>query len=1374
MINNLKPHELLSKDGTSQQDRDLEALRSDYVPVEGRSTEELIAEAQRLAEELRFFNESNESVSDWESFLIDDPAEYAAKTPTEKKIQREQWASQLVAYLQDPSRFHDDEKRMARLSRPHSVLFLTFLRLLDYVKVQMNGLTQRHLDFYFRERLGLTPKGAVPDVVNVLLELEEEVEQMEVKKGTILLAGEDEEGNELRYKTDEDTIISQSRIELLKNVFLDKQLLTIRDAHLNNAGTPDHGLKAMMEMALGRPNPGDSLPSFPNRAEDLLALDDQVKQGNTAAIDYVTEQLFLSEEDFKRIIQKNREEKEGLPTSWEEVYDILDQAFKNKTQKERQDELKALHKNEGFDPLLRYVYGSPGPGDSLPLYCGNPATFPAIFDDLRGTNSEISRKASDYILEELRLTELDFIHILQTSGDENATEKDLDEVYKILERADRQVRGISLPAPTVEKLSDIYAAPDAKTNTFSQYGDEDESKRFKTFGSKQPGVALPLQPANIGFAMSSPTLLLAEGKRQITALIDFGAESSQVYILKSLFTQDVSEPFQIHLSNEEQWFIPEQAMFEFGHHLGMAPGITYKGSLSDETMTKEEGADFNELDLGKYLVSEQGVIHEITMIKSQDEVEVKEIGHLNPAVTASITSILKFSPDQVYLNALKVVIHLSEEDPAIVAHRSDGTTQYIHSEHPSLVFSLNHALVDGPGVESYVSSYQHLMQMGLNKVQLSVEVQGIKNMTLQNDQAVIDARKPFEPFGFEPEVSSSFYLAHEEISKKRLHSLDLDLQWMKQPADFKEYYKNYWLIEADDTNLADSSFIIQGNDSFKGRLFFNDSNAELRVADIDLFTHEGKASIKAIPHLVQEQHPAYHYKSDPSANIGDEDVVEWDRYFKLELSPLDFQHSVFNTLFTTQALSSDPEIRKLKINPPYQPKLKSLKLGYTAYTDIIPVKTTTTSHDALYHVHPFGFEQLAAEENPGLLPQYTDQGALYLGISHLGVPQTLSLLFQLAEGSADPNIEKPDLKWSYLRNNEWVTLESLAILSDTTNGLVNTGIVRIHLPAEATTGDTLLPDSLHWLKVSAARNIAGVSDTIEIKAQVISATLSSEVVASSHFESPLPAETISETLEPIPGIATITQPFTSGKGKPAEQNKALYRRLSERLRHKNRALSMWDYERMVLDKFPQVYKVKCLPSGEELGTVDVILIPDVRGSLPFNPFAPKVAADTLLQIQAYLDAHSPIYAKVVVHNPFYLQVLARCVVKFYPGFDVGFYKAKLIDEIKQFLSPWAYDADSEIRIGGTLHASVLINFIAERPYIDYVAHIKLFQSEDGKKFTDVQALNDGKIIVVPSRPDMVMVSASSHVIDVVDENGYDEDSFEGINYMVVELDFEVR
>ena len=1371
MINSLKSHNLLFRDGTSQLDRKTDAIQPDYVPIEGRSMEQLIAEAQRLAKELHFFNTNNEVIlgETWESFLIDDPVAYKKEPEfgNQRKNLREQWASQLAAYVENPEHFVNDQEKVEKLSRPHLVLFMTFLKLLNYVKSQINGLTQKHLDFYFRERLGLTPKDAVPDVVNVLFELVENIDYLEVKKGTVLQAGEDKLGNELHYTTNEDTIISQAKIAQLKNIFVEKQFLTIKDVHFNNKDAEDLGLSSMMELALGHPKPGDPLPAFPDGVKNLVELINSVQKEEAKSLSYVSEQLFLSIDDFNVIVQKNQEEKEGLLVDWQEVYIILDDAYKNKIKDIRRQELKAIHKEKGFDPMLKKVYGNPEPGDNLPLYLGNQASFDVIAKDLNtlGQNTDL---ALEYIEEQLKLKKEDFNFIVKISKNQNALDEDWNKVYRLLEFADRQIRSVILTSPSIEKLSDIYATSDATAFTFSQYGEKEESKRFKTFGNRsETEVDQALQPAEIGFAISSPTLLLKEGKRTIEVLLDLGLKNTTIDSLKSIF--NTNNPFKVQLTTNGRWFTPEKVFFTLGNYLGLESEGTYVIEVEDSTITITDGKTFSNEDIGNYMVSDTNVIYEIKEIISDTIVRTIKVGNL----TGNLEKAQKYTTNQVYLNALKIEIELLEEDFPVVPYGHDLTFSFMQSEHPSMKVVLNHFLEDQIEKKNYKSYYQELVNLVLKKVHVRVAVESLKNIILQNDQYSIDIKKPFEPFGFQPEIGDSFYLANEEICLKKLDQLRLDLQWVKQPESFKEYYKNYWLIAADNPVLPVEKHTIKDDNDFKATLFFYDKSAEVPIEAIALFSNEGKININNLPLKIEETTPTYQYKSNHTAIVDEEEVLDWDRYFRLELNPLDFQHTVYNSLFTKQAFSEKPEIKSLEIAAPYQPKLKKIEIGYTAYTDIFPEQIEVKHTDMLFHIHPFGFDFLDISQNPSLLPKYDDEGTLFLGIATLKVPQILSILFQMAEGSANPDIEKPELQWSYLRNNEWIPLKKAAILTDTTNGLVNTGFVKISIPFDATTGDTLMPEGLHWLKVSAIKNITGVSDTIAIKSQVISATFSSTVIDPSHFEKPLLAHTITESLDPIPEIASIDQPFTSNKGKPAEQGNVMYERISERLRHKNRALTMWDYEHMVLNAFPQVYKVKCIPSRDELGKVVVIVIPDIKGSLPFNPFAPKVATDTLIQIRHFLNKNSPIYAEVAVINPSYLQVLTRCTVKFYEGHNPDFYKEKLVEEIKRFLSPWAYDQNSDINIGGNLHASVLINFIAERPYIDYVANLKLFQSEDGINFTDVRSNNDGKPIVIPSRPDMVLVSASNHSIDIVDENGYNEDSFEGINYMQIQLDFEV-
>ncbi|AXT52369.1 hypothetical protein D1818_16540 [Aquimarina sp. BL5] len=1398
MIHIQNSDNILLRDGTSQQDRNTDAIRPDYVAIEDRSIEELITEAQRIAKELQFFDIENRPTTTWESFLIDDPQTFNQNSPEGRRIQQKRWADLLAAYVENPERFYNDPEKKAKLSKPHVALFITFLKLLNHVKSKMNGLTARHLDFYFRERLGLTTKEAVPDVVNVVLALEENTEYLEVHKGTVLEAGEDAAGNQLQYITNEDTVISKAQITQLKNVFVEKEFLTIQNTHQERGKTKDAAFIDMIEMALGHPNPGDALPDFPgDQITDVFELNSAVKKGNAAAISYVTQELFLEKERFDLIFLKHQEEKEGILTDWEPIYEHLEQAYKKKIVHQRQQNLKELEDVEGFDVMMRKVYGNPSPGDALPLYNGEKALLDQVFEDIQ-TADETAEKALEYVTVELQLEKPDFIHIMQTQANSAASEADKDKVYRILEFAERQIRSVFIFPPSIGKLSDIYATADAKEFVFSKYDEEEESKRFKTFGNRQSGILdHSLKPSEIGFAISSPTLLLQDGKRTIEILLDLGQKGRSIKNLQSVF--DKNDPFKTYISTAEQWFTPDAVHYSLGNYVGASAETDLDIIVSDNTITITDTKNFNSTDIGKYIVDTAQTIYEITALLDTTVVEVKEIG----SIEGEVEKAQKYATDQVYINALKIEIRLQDTDLAITPFGLESSF-FIASEYPTLVCTLQPFLEEVNGEEIFKSNYEHLIDLSVEKAHIRVDVQGMQQSILQNDQSTIDVKKPFEPFGFQPDIGSSLYLTNTEIAQKRIKDLKLDMEWMQQPESMVDYYKNYWLIQADLTEvelaaltdeelsdliaqqLATHAAIIENDSDFRADIYFQDRNAEVLLSTMveneqgtivsegfPLFTNQGTIKVTNIPSRMQKTSPDYQYKERFGIDTEEEEVVSWERYFRIELTPVNFQHTAFNTLFTKQAVSEKKDIKSLKINPPYQPKLKKLGISYTACEDIT-ADASETGTNKLFHIHPFGYDRVIPGTQTDLIPVYTDEGSLYIGVDQLKTPQILAILFQMAEGSADPDVPKPELQWSYLRNNEWVIVTPSGILEDTTNGLVNTGIVKIKIPEDATTGGTLMPNDLHWIKISAFKNINGISDTIDIRSQVLSATLSGVGVDPTHFENPLPIDTITEALNPIPEVAKITQPFTSSKGKSAEKGNALYKRVSERLRHKNRALTMWDYEHLILNEFPEIYKTKCLPANDRTGGVDVIVVPDIKGKLPFDPFAPKVAADTLFQIEKYTQMHAPTYADIAVTNPLYLQVSTECIVKFYEGYDEGFYKNKLIEEIKRFMSPWAYGEDREIQIGGSLHASVIINFIAERPYIDYVANLKLFQSEDGKTFTDVRSLNNGKSIVVPSQPDMIMVAAQIHEVYVVNEGGFEEDSFEGINYMEINKDFIVR
>ena len=91
-------------------------------------------------------------------------------------------------------------------------------------------------------------------------------------------------------------------------------------------------------------------------------------------------------------------------------------------------------------------------------------------------------------------------------------------------------------------------------------------------------------------------------------------------------------------------------------------------------------------------------------------------------------------------------------------------------------------------------------------------------------------------------------------------------------------------------------------------------------------------------------------------------------------------------------------------------------------------------------------------------------------------------------------------------------------------------------------------------------------------------------------------------------------------------------------------------------------------------------------------------------------------------------------------------------------------------IGGSIYANSLINFIEQRPYVDFIAGLRLFTGED-ERFTLVPDGPDHHASV--TRPDAVLVSAAEHEFDVIASNDYRLQAFGGIGNMRIELDFSV-
>ncbi len=1445
------------RDGTSQTGRRLPALDPDYVAIDERSTADLLAFVQAFAEQIRFFMASSagddelRDAGSWSAFAKREAGGNHAAISI----------ADMVAYIADPTRFEGEQARW--LGRPHFALLLTFLELLGHARAQLNGLTARHLDYYYREVLRMLPLPALADRAAVVLQLASRVDHVRVPAGTALRAGRDSAGVERIYRTERDIDVNRAQVAALRSVYVHRRITQIPDVRRDASLTAQQTFDRMLALALGTPNPGDAVPAYSGQAIDRAFI-----VGLGPLLGFASQKLFLDQHELRammKLVRRRNEadhewaeinrllklanpakprdfaanfaaavgvldfEKDGLPQ-----VKNLDDLYEHRAEKDvrayidkelaeigyanfealmpikRRIDAEWAEINrylesvgrrqrgvlawslEPADPTafaanLQKALGSawpppwPAPSKTIEEYEARVRSLEAhlsmsaerlavvsAFVDELGANSEaheldwteIDRILIDAHREKVyaaRRAELDAVRAGRNDlvgfdavvaaaldqqddppawTDARATlERYLDrgqldlldhfrrqlvdpaaarpfswaDVLRVLELAQRYVEDLPEPVAETVEWRNLYAFADA-TKVLPDPG----SPRWKTFGWRPPAPRESQPPeSTLGWALRSPLLALSQGTRTLTLTLGLQPEGF------------------------------DRTTFLRG--LGLTPAtyseenlrVALAGALTIEVSSEEK---WIELPL----------------------VSAKLAGGKPNDDYWSIRGAQR--PPSADRPALQLGLRLDPTSPALAPLGKSGEVW------PTLRVLLRQVW-DKAALE-WTTRYAPFEPLGLAAAHLQVEVAGLVDLAIQHEDQQLDPRKPFEPFGSHPAVGSRLYLSHPELTRARLDMLRVDLTWMGLPASLASRYRNYpGISKAGD---------------LRARLSLVDRNLPLTlINEAPLFRQDAQAAtlpdqrieIANVDASLQASNPGWRYVRRDQLQAT-RDLRAADRYFQLELGPIDFGHGIYPSLAAEKARAltvglaqktvDANNVDNYRVDPPYTPKLKGISVGYRSSVELEP-SGPADANDRLLHVHPFGSSRITASE-PSLLPRYDDAGELYIGLADAAAPQHVSLLMQLAEGTASSDREPATLEWACLDGEGWQPLDRGNRLFDSTRGLINSGIVELALPSVAPS--TRLPAQLYWLRLTIPRDPALVCDTIDVHAQAVTVRFEDQGNAPDHYEQPLPVASIDRLREPDVRIAAITQPYTSFGGKPPEQPSQFRTRVSERLRHKQRALTPWDYERLVLQRFPEVYKAKCLVAGAmgEPGRVDVIVIPDIRQQLPSDAFAPKASANLLADIQAYLAERAPAAAKLRVRNATYVAIEVRLGVRFMVGQDEGLAKRQLNDDLNRFLSPWAYGESAELEIGGKIYANSIIDFVDRRDYVDYVADIKLFRhrAEGG---TEPVPRTAADYHVATEAPDQVLVGARQHHIDVIAEQGYSQASFTGINYMKIELDF---
>lgn len=335
------------------------------------------------------------------------------------------------------------------------------------------------------------------------------------------------------------------------------------------------------------------------------------------------------------------------------------------------------------------------------------------------------------------------------------------------------------------------------------------------------------------------------------------------------------------------------------------------------------------------------------------------------------------------------------------------------------------------------------------------------------------------------------------------------------------------------------------------------------------------------------------------------------------------------------------------------------------------------------------------------------EGGYHIGISDAIPDSVISCYFRVSPKGSNCTSE---VMIKALQDNRFD--KDVEIITDSTKGLTRSGVMSFRL--SPTNRDTMMPADRKWIGVTHCPVWIN-----QIDSQVIEVEPDPESPGKVPVGTALPAGTISKVEKKIKGLKSVSQEIDGDKGRADETDVQFYARISELLRHKNMACSAWDYERLILEKFPQVAGVNCRRARniDKPGTIWINVIPGMEARVNPDTLDDVFPESTLNDIKEFLKEHTSPFANIKVNNPRYqtVRIVAEVSLKKEYAGNEEFYKEKINKAIIEFLTPWKDDDQLYTLTTNRFNISK-ITYMLEN--LDYVDHVKEISACHNKQIMD--------------------------------------------------------
>lgn len=872
--------------------------------------------------------------------------------------------------------------------------------------------------------------------------------------------------------------------------------------------------------------------------------------------------------------------------------------------------------------------------------------------------------------------------------------------------------------------------------------------------------------SEIGFAISSPELALKEGIRTLKVNFECIAknelrtlnvrfvkgkrsrgETRVVSVIKSMEKQEptigefFNEAFEI-TAFEPDFVVSENFIAELLSHndgeLANQNVISYLAAIDAETVSKCTIQQFVDR-----LSSDTGIASRLTF----PDLISQLMNETDPALLAkkfSKTLInafnVKYTSAQGWTDIKPVSVGFSENQLEFIlvlqqSFPSMDINEESRFDQPALKFSLN------PNAAFY--GYDFFERLQFSKVSCQINVKNIRDLVLYNQIGPVSGDGPFLPFGPTPNNYSYLLVGNKEVFSKQFQKLRLNIDWMDLPTDaggFDAYYNLYG------QKLDNQSFKAKVSNLSSGDWV---PKAEMRE-EIELF--EGENLLENFSQFqlnTSKLAPSQDYNWRP-------EVLEYTGstqrgFLKVQLSSpkFSFGHQQYPNLLSKMAIENAKSMtgllsgilkKKTEMNmpnPPYTPKIDKLSVDYISSFEMTfdsSIGQKKSNGHAYYHLLPFGgyIKNPVRPNGLQMIPSFDYEGALYLGIKDFKPPGTLTLFFNLKETDAvqDPDPQgKGSLEWHVLHGNDWLRLKPQQVSSDTTDNFLHAGIVKLDISYPGRPkASTVMDDGLFWIMVNSKKNTQIMGEVIDISTNAVVARYSPNG-ENQPVNYSIDPNTISESTEDLPAINSINQPLKSFGGLEEEVRSHFYIRVSERLRHKNRCVNAYDYERIILEAFPDISKVLCIDSYDwksnqpKSGKVLIVLVPVIKDRTVANVTTPSTSVKTLRKVRELIKSKTSPFVDVDVINPEYEHMRVFADVKFVKGESAGYYLKLLNEELKSFISPWIVDPMAEPLFQRRFPIEDIQSFIQSRKYVEFVtkvSSVKVDRSFDERRLKAIE------------------------------------------------------